>query len=133
MAKQIVPLVGQSTKAERHAFWHEMLTLHKESGLKRQEFCQRHGLKVEDFRRWKYHLSKQEITRSLPPTASQAQPFIPLNISAADTTTPSAPLNKGSSGIQLVFPLCSGLEICLASEFSENTLARLLQVIGGLQ
>ncbi len=135
------PKRGQSTMAERHAFWCAVIKDYQCSRQKRRDFCRRHGLNIDDFRRWHYRLKHKVAgeTEHAKPSGdsgdSQPQSFI--RVKAAE---PDAGENKvschdhvsDSVDEHLRLALGNQREIIIPPQFDAGTLRRLVQTLEGL-
>jgi hypothetical protein len=130
------PRVNQSTKTERHIFWQQAVDLYNQSGLSNKDFCQQHGLRSVEFRRWKYRLSHgsnasshTHSTNSHQKAASTA--FVPLRVDIKNEPTPSAvsvPKNDAPA-FRFIVKSPYNVDVEIPAHFQEVDLLRLLQVL----
>jgi len=142
MAQQLrPPKRGQSTKAERHAFWCAVIKDYQNSGQKRRDFCRRHGLNIDDFRRWHYRLKHKlaDETEQAKPGGdsddSQLQSFIRVEAAESDADESKVSCHNyvsDSVDDRLRLALGNQREIIIPPQFNVGTLLRLVQTLEGL-
>ena len=133
------PRIGQSTKAERHIFWQQAIDLYDQSGLSNRDFCRQHGLRGDEFRRWKYRLSQlsKSSLPALPISSHQktaSTSFVPLRVNTRSDTTPlpvSIP-KEDAPTFRLIVKSPYNVDVEIPAHFQEADLLRLLQVLGKL-
>ncbi len=87
--------------------WAQLIAQYHASGEEEREFCQRHGLVVSTFRKWKYRYSPRS-TISSPTSTSTPSNFIELTPARASTNeTVRLQLDKG---LTIECPLSMGTD-----------------------
>lgn len=127
----VAPTRYNSTQAERHEFWAKVITLQKESGLSRPEFCAQHNIDRQAFSRWLYTLKKANQPLTDPTistnTLKVAEPTDCFFDITADLAKAETPAQTTESMIQLKLP--QGIEIGIPTHFNQSTLTSLLQTL----
>jgi hypothetical protein len=124
---------GKRRDPAREKLWRRAIRDQERSGLSVHVFCEREGLKVGNFLRWRRELSRRdrERTTSLPDSATKApaEPrvspvFLPVRVVDADYA-PARP----ASPIEIV--LDGGPTVRVPPGFDPRTLNEVLAVLEG--
>jgi hypothetical protein len=115
---------------EKH--WRGIIRRHQNSGLSVRAFCEREGLKVFNFLRWRRELDRRDREKTTPhpcsatkgPIEPRISPtFLPVRVADADRA-PHPP----SPPIEIV--LNGGPKVRVPSGFDPRTLDNVLAVLG---
>jgi hypothetical protein len=126
--------MGTRRPRQGEAFWGEMVTTWKASGIGARQFCRDHGLAVSTFSLWRKKLlgSVKEIKPPLAVTADAA--FIVSNLegeqapSRAPVATPAADVSSSRDGVTLSL---AGVRIELSGVHAERIVRFVLGQLGG--
>lgn len=118
-----------ATRAE----WGERVTRWKRSGLSARKFGQAEGVKAQQLHWWSWKLG------STPASAREVPEFLPVRVVSSSTILPtrspaevvSALPTRGQAPIEVLLP--NGFAVRVAEGFDAETLARVLEVAGGMQ
>ena len=103
---------------ERERYWREMMERWRDSGKSIRGFCGEEGVSEWSFYRWRRRLEEEE---------GETPRFLPVEV--VDLESEEAGKGEGESGVELV--LESGGIVRVARGFDEETLRRLVGVLGG--
>jgi hypothetical protein len=125
--------MGTRRPRQGEAFWREMVTTWKASGIGARRFCREHGLAVSTFGLWRKKLSHslKEIRAPLAITADAA--FIMSDVEAGATPLSSgapAALDPSCSRDRVVLSL-AGVRIELSGVHAERIVRFVLGQLGG--
>jgi hypothetical protein len=118
--------------------WRERIERWRQSGQSQAEFCQSQGISLTSLSHWKGELARRDQVRSsLRSTAPAAQTKEPQtsDLGWQQVSWPGGPVTEPSGSIgeaqrlELVLP--GGWSIRMGAEFEEESLRRLLGVLGG--
>lgn len=128
------PRVKQSTKAERHTFWQQVVELYENSELSCRDFCQEHGLNRTEFRRWKYRLPRVSASSTDNDFVEATQPlespsFVPLHIANKATSSSSSDLAETEEAPIMRLIIQSRYTVEIPKNFNASGLQRLLHTL----
>ena len=126
--------MGTRRPRQGEAFWGEMVTTWKASGIGARRFCREQGLAVSTFSLWRKKLSSpvREIKQPLAVTADAA--FIVSNLdgelasSRPPVATPGADVSPSRDGVTLSL---AGVRIELSGVHAERIVRFVLGQLGG--
>ena len=132
------PDKGQFQKLERHRYWRNLIKLYEESGLRRKAFCEQHGIKLDDFRRWKFRLAKIDAEKGElkvhvkpHPKKNILQGFASVHIDKippSEASLLSRKTNELSSEFKII--LNKGTQLIVPAQFNPEALSCLLRCLG---
>lgn len=102
-----------SMNQKKREYWEKHIKGWRESGLKKEEYCNRYHLKHSTFCYWQWVLNKRN--------AQPKRDFIPIRAVQSSPVISNAPIE---------IKLRNGTVVHLPLSMDVNTLGRLLQVLG---
>lgn len=118
--------------------WRERIERWVQSGQSQAEFCQCEGISLTSLRHWQGELARRDQVRAAvggPAPAAQVKAPQPSDLGWQQVSWPGEPVAgpNGSAGeaqrLELVLP--GGWSIRMGAAFEEESLRRLLGVLGG--
>ncbi len=104
--------IRRLTKSERQKYWSDNISQYHASGLSQKEFCRRHNISYWSFNTWKRRLENKVEKNQLQEVPSEVVKKLPSQ--------------KNNFEIQFN----ETIRISVPDNFSEETLKRILQVVG---
>ena len=138
------PQRGESSKEERYHYWQQMMDCYESSDMTRLAFCKQQDLKIDDFRRWRYRLSRaaeKTLTSAAQNTAAskaipQASHFVPVQITPSATHSQYTghsiddPTTASVTTAPFVIELRQGIRVHVHPPFVSSSLKQLLKTLG---
>jgi hypothetical protein len=125
--------MGTRRPQQGEAFWREMVTAWKASGLGARRFCREHGLAVSTFGLWRKKLSQvlEEIQPPLAITADAAFIMSPPDACATPLSAGAQATLDASCSRDRVILLLAGVRVELSGVHAERIVRFVLGQLGG--